>query len=161
MKYFQLIFLVLLGIRTNLQCQIWHDSVSFWNEVIQEHPNYYRAYINRGTSFFQQKRDDFALNDFNRAIALEPKAMKAYNNRGIIYCLRKEDAKSLNDFNKAISLDPTFPSPYLNRSLLEEAQKKYYQALQDALYAKKLGLFVDDAYIKYLQQAIKSSAPAH
>ena len=155
------LFLVLLGIRTNLQCQIWHDSVSFWNEVIQEHPNYYRAYINRGTSFFQQKRDDFALNDFNRAIALEPKAMKAYNNRGIIYCLRKEDAKSLNDFNKAISLDPTFPSPYLNRSLLEEAQKKYYQALQDALYAKKLGLFVDDAYIKYLQQAIKSSAPAH
>ncbi len=29
------LFLVLLGIRTNLQCQIWHDSISFWNRLFK------------------------------------------------------------------------------------------------------------------------------
>jgi len=155
------LFLVLLGVRTNLQCQIWHDSIAFWSTVIQEHPNYYRAYHNRGVAYFQQELDNLALNDFNRAIALDPKSMKTYNNRGIIYCLRKEDAKSLADFNKAISLDSTFASPYLNRSLLEEAQGKYRQSLKDALYARKLGSAVSDAYINLLQQSIKTDSPAN
>jgi hypothetical protein len=150
------LLLVLMGIRTNYQCQVWHDSVSFWNEVIREYPYYYRAYNNRGAAFYQQERDDLALNDFNKAIALEPKAVKAYNNRGLIYYLKFEDRKALDDFNKAIFLDPTLPAPYMNRSLLKKAQKDYQQALQDALYAKKLGLFVDDAYIKGLKQKIKS-----
>jgi protein O-mannosyl-transferase len=145
-------FLVLMGIRTNLQCQVWHDSISFWNEVIREYPDYYRAYSNRGTALFQQERDDLALSDFNRAIALEPKAMKAYNMRGIIYYLRQEDSKALDDFNKAISLDPGYSPPYLNRSLLEEAHKNYRQALQDALYAKKLGCSVNDIYLNGLQK---------
>lgn len=152
--------LVLMGIRTDLQCQIWHNSISFWNAVIKEDPYYYRAYNNRGVAFFQEEQDDFALRDFNMAIALEPQAVKAYNNRGFLYYIKKEDSKALEDFNKAISLDPTFPATYMNLSLLKKAQKDYSQALQDALYAKKLGLLVDDAYIKRLQRAIKVSIPS-
>jgi protein O-mannosyl-transferase len=147
--------LVLLGIKTNLQCQVWHDSITFWNEVIQEHPDYYRAYSNRGVAFFQLERDDLALSDFNKAIALDPKAMKAYNMRGIEYYLKKEDSKALDDFNKAISLDPAYPAPYVNRSLLEEAHKNYRKALEDALYARKLGGSVNDIYLNGLQKKIQ------
>lgn len=144
------LFLVLMGIRTNLQCQIWHDSISFWNEVIRLYPNYYKAYNNRGIV----ERDDLALKDFTRAIALNPNAANAYNNRGIIYHFQGEDHKALVDFSKAISIDPAFPQPYLNRSLLKEAQKDYHQALYDALYAKKLGGFVAEDYLKRLQAEV-------
>ncbi len=95
------IFLVLMGIKTNLQCRVWHDSISFWNEVIREYPDYYRGYTNRGAALYQQGRDDLAFNDYTRAIALNPDAAKAYYNRGIIYYLRGQDNKALDDFNKA------------------------------------------------------------
>jgi hypothetical protein len=149
------ILLILMGMKTNFQCRIWHDSISFWSEVILQQPDYYRAYIDRGAVLFQQEHDDLALKDFNKAIALNPKAEKAYNNRGIIYYLRVEDSKALGDFNKAISLDPAYPEPYVNRSLLRNAQKNYQQALKDALYAKKLGGSVDEGYLKGLRKEIE------
>jgi len=108
------IILVLWGVRTNLQCRIWHDSKSFWDEIIREYPDKFWAYNNRGAS----EGDDLALIDFSKAIALNPKAAKAYNNRGIIYYLRGEDRKALEDFHQAISIEPYFPQPYLNRSRL-------------------------------------------
>jgi hypothetical protein len=144
------VLLVSMGIKTNLQCQVWHDSISFWDEIIKIYPDYSRAYNNRGTA----EGDDLALNDFNRAIALDPNASKAYNNRGIIYYLKNADSKAFADFNKAISINPAFPDPYLNRSLLKAAHKDYRQALQDALFAKKLGGFVDDAYLKRLRREV-------
>jgi len=150
--------LVLMGIKTDLQCRIWHDSISFWDEIIQEYPDYYRAYNNRGTAEHDER---LALNDFNTAIALDPKAAKAYNNRGIIYYLREDDRKAYDDFNKAISIDPKLPQPYLNRSLLEESHKNYHRALLDASYAKSSGGAVDDAYIIRLQQELRSSDRGH
>ena len=148
------ILLVLMGLKTNLQCQVWHDSLSFWNEIIREYPNNYRAYTNRGNMYSEQKRYDLAIKDYNRAILLSPIAGRAYNNIGIIYFLKGDNKRALENFNKVISIYPTFPSPYLNRSKLKASQKDYHQALQDALYAKKLGGNVDDTYLKSLQNAI-------
>jgi len=78
------LLLVLMGIKTNLQCQVWHDSVSFWSEIIHEYPDNYRAYNNRGVAYYQKGRDDLALRDYNKAIALNPNATKAYKNRSLL-----------------------------------------------------------------------------
>lgn len=148
------LLLILMGIKTNFQCRVWHDSISFWNEIIRDYPDYYMAYNNRGNIFSQQKQYDFALKDYIRAISLSPIAARAYNNMGIIYFLKGDNKSALNDFNKVISIFPNFAAPYLNRSILKAAEKDYQQALQDALYAKKLGGPVDGAYLNRLQEAI-------
>ena len=151
------LLLVLMGIKTHDQCQVWKNSLSFWNEIIQEHPDFYLAYNNRSKIFYQQKRYALALNDCNKAIALNPNVGKMYSNRGLIYCLQGNNRKALNDFNTAISLDPTYAVPYRRRSILKEAQKDHRQALQDALSAKKLGVWVDGAYLMRLQQESQSA----
>jgi len=154
-KIIFLIFVALLGVRAHLQCRVWHDSVSFWNEVIRQNPDFYRAYVDRGAAYYQQNQVELALLDYNKAIALKPDAPKAYNNRAVIFDLYKQEDRAIDDLTKAISLDPLAPLPYLNRSVLEDNQKQYPRALRDALEASRLGGIVSASYLKRLASEIR------
>jgi len=109
------ILLVLIGVRTSLQVSVWHDSKSFWNELIHDYPNFYLAYNNRGTVFYQEGQDGLALRDYSRAILLNPKAAKAYLNRSLLKEEHKDYRGALEDALRAKKSGGIVEDVYLKR----------------------------------------------
>jgi tetratricopeptide (TPR) repeat protein len=54
-------------------------------KAIQNDPNFYKAYINRGLVNYKLAFYQDAIDDFTKAIQLKPLDYKAYYNRGIVY----------------------------------------------------------------------------
>jgi tetratricopeptide (TPR) repeat protein len=79
------------------------------------------AYINRGQHYYEQKNNDKAIEDFNRAIPLKPKWLAmAYGNRGNAYYAKGEDDKAIDSYDKAIELEPKYTAALTARGLLYE-----------------------------------------
>ena len=79
------------------------------------------AYINRGQHYYEQKDNDKAIEDFNRAIPLKPRWLAmAYGNRGNAYYAKGEDDKAIDSYDKAIELEPKYTAALTARGLLYE-----------------------------------------
>lgn len=124
-------FTVFFSFVTYNRCGIWKNNMTLWNDVISQYQTVDKAYNNRGVAFMNEKRDDEALNDFNKAIELKPYYAEAHFNRGNVYMNAKENDLALNDFNKAIELKPNYAKAFHNRGSLFMYQNKNEEALSD------------------------------
>jgi tetratricopeptide (TPR) repeat protein len=122
---------VLFSVKTYARCGIWKNDMTLWNDVISQYQIIERAYNNRGVIFKEEKRNDEALNDFNKAIELKPDLTEAYYNRGNLFANENRDDEALNDFNKAIELKPGYADAHNNRGLIFMNKKRDDEALND------------------------------
>ena len=83
------------------------------------------------------KRNEEALQSFDRAITLKPDYAVAYRNRGIVLRELQRRDEALGSYDKAIALQPNFAEAYRNRGLvlrdlnrLEEALASYDRAIE-------------------------------
>jgi tetratricopeptide (TPR) repeat protein/S1-C subfamily serine protease len=116
------------------------------NQAIKLNP---RAvfYSNRGFLYYEQKKSDLALADFNKAIDINPDWAMSYNNRGLIYYEQKKSDLALADFNKAIDINPRLAEAYNNRGGLYYEQKKSDLALADFNKAIDINPNLSQAYV--------------
>ncbi|MBJ7296289.1 MAG: tetratricopeptide repeat protein, partial [Dolichospermum sp.] len=61
-------------------------------------------YSNHGLVYYNQKKWELALADYNKAIAINPDFAEAYINRGLVYYNQKKWELALADYNKAIAI---------------------------------------------------------
>ncbi|MGH1394800.1 MAG: trypsin-like peptidase domain-containing protein, partial [Trichormus sp.] len=94
-------------------------------------PQNAQAYYNQGVIYYEQKKWELALADFNKAIAINPQNANAYIYRGNIYYDQKKWELALADFNKAIAINPQDALAYYNRGNIYRNQKKWELALAD------------------------------
>ena len=87
-------------------------------------------YINRGNIYFEHKKWDLALADYNKAIAISPHVY-AYIYRGRLYEEQKKWDLALADYNKAITISPQLTNTYIIRGNFYSDQKKWDLALAD------------------------------
>lgn len=88
-------------------------------------------YNNRGNTYYQLKRYEFALADFNQAIVLDPNFAPNYINRGNVYKKLQQDEVALKDFNLAVDLDPKNALAYYNRGTFFQELGQYKDAQVD------------------------------
>jgi len=103
-------------------------------------------YNNRGFVYYNQKKWELALADYNKAIAINPDFALAYYNRGLVYYDQKKWELALADYTKTIAINPDDAEAYNNRGLVYKNQKKWELALAD--YNKAIAISPDyvDAY---------------
>ncbi|MBA4239142.1 MAG: hypothetical protein C0448_00335 [Sphingobacteriaceae bacterium] len=86
-----------------------YDMASrYLNSAINENPNYYKGYYNRGLLFAQTNRMKNALQDFDKAIALN-QYPKAYIARATAYYELKDFSKAISDAETVLKTDANNP----------------------------------------------------
>lgn len=117
---------------TYKRCDVWQDSLTLWDNTLEQFPNVATALNNRGKYYGEhlQKYDE-AMRDLSKSIVSDPNYELAYNNRGIVYSIRKQYDLAIADFDKAVALKPTYMEAIHNRAIALASTKQYDRAIGD------------------------------
>ena len=141
-------FLLLFSVLTLQRSQVWNNTLSLFNNAVEQSPGSAFAFNNRGIARYSENDQDGALSDYNQAISIFPRYSGAYYNRGIVYFDMKEFGKAQENYTTAIMLNPKFASCYAARGLLEmEVMQNDSLALAD--YSAALRLNPEMAQVYY------------
>ncbi len=142
-----ILMLLLFSIITFARTQVWKDSISLWDDVLEQYPYASAALINRGNAWQEKEKFIQAIGDYNLAIKYEPGAADAYMNRGLANYKMANTAEALSDFDMAISLGIEDAETYNNRGLLRASTNKISEAASDFEKAVSLNPGYTDAWI--------------
>lgn len=115
------------------------------------------AISNRGFIFYQLKDYGKAINDFNLFLQLKNNDAEIINLLALSYAGLTNFDQAITYYNQAIRINPTNPIYFINRSYSHNSKGELKEALNDAMHAQKMGLNVDEAYIRYLNQNIQQN----
>jgi tetratricopeptide (TPR) repeat protein len=107
------------------------EEIRLYTRAIHLDPNFTKAYLNRGVSYYNLKQYKQAIEDFDRAIELNPEYALAYSNRGDSYSDLKQYEWAIEDFDQAIKLNPDNAEAYLNRGCSYNNLKQYERSIED------------------------------
>lgn len=95
---------------------------------------------NRGVAYLAiDRKQQAAMEDFDKAIELRPDYAEAYANRGKIKIDREDYEEAIVDFDKAIELNPELAEAYGNRGLAYQNLSDDENATRDYTKAIELG----------------------
>jgi len=133
------VWMIMLSIMTFNRSGVWKDSITLWNNVIDQYPELSWAYGKRGLAKAGINDVNGAIQDYTLAIKYDPKDPHAYNNRGNLFASRFGDLdKALIDLNNAIEVGPKFFEAYTNRGLVRFYKGDLEGALKDLNYSVEI-----------------------
>ncbi len=141
--------LLLLGLLTYRQVEVWRDSERLWDHVLATQPPNPIAHNNRGAVHRQRGKAGAALADFNRALALSPHYAAALANRGDLLRQRGALADALADLDLAVALHPAEGRFYRLRGLARADLGSLPDAVAD--YTRAIELDPRDAEAYHLR----------
>ncbi|HNQ13161.1 MAG TPA: tetratricopeptide repeat protein [Bacteroidia bacterium] len=121
-----------LSYATFERCKIWKDSLTLWNNVLEQFPYVAVAYNNIGNIYGKEQGNlEKAMENFNLSIKYDPEYENAYSNRGIVYAMQGKFDLAEKDFNKALQVKDDYVEALHNRAILYSQTKRYELALID------------------------------
>jgi len=126
------LYLLIMTYLTLMRCEVWQNSLTLWDDVLNQFPRVALALNNRGE--YNGKvlgKMPAALEDFNASIKADPAFEKAYSNRGIVYAMQGKADLALADFSTAINLKSDYYEALFNRGLIYAQQNKPELAIPD------------------------------
>lgn len=140
--------LATLGVLTNRQTRIWHDTLSLWSHALTIDPANYLAYNNRGNHHEILGETEAALADYDIAILINPEYALSYSNRGNLRHRSGDLIGALADHDRGIALQTApIPKTYNNRANVHQMLGNTSQALADYTTAIRLKPDLWEAYI--------------
>ncbi|MFC1566865.1 tetratricopeptide repeat protein [bacterium] len=128
----------LLMVMTFLRANIWQNSIVFWSNVINKNPNFAGAYNDRGLAYYEQGRNELAINDYNKAITIDPKFYRAYTNLGNVHLAQKDVLSANLAYQLAIFHNPYNPAAYYFRGNLFNRTRQFEDAINSFNEAIKI-----------------------
>lgn len=101
------VYVVAISISTVERTKVWTNTETLYNDVIENFPNFAKAYVLRGQYYKSINNFPSALKDYNKSISINNNYADAYIQRGILYYEVKDFIKSETDLLKGITLDST------------------------------------------------------
>ena len=111
-------------------------------------------YNSRAKLYFNQKKYNEAMADYNRAIALDSTEGEYFINRGAVFALTNNLQKALEDFNKGLTLKPDHANGFKNRSLVFQSFGQWDKAVEDI--TTYLNMHPEDADLWYERGRIRN-----
>ncbi|MFT3743089.1 MAG: tetratricopeptide repeat protein [Pyrinomonadaceae bacterium] len=122
-------------------------AVEDFSAVIAIDPAHFKAWNQRGETYFSMRQPEKALADLNKAIELKANYADAFYNRARVYAGKKENDAAIADYSKAVLFDPKMDIAWAFRALLYKEKGDLDKALADL--TKAVELAPNDAYYLY------------
>ena len=88
----------------------------------------FNPWIHLGKIFEKQRRNEHAIEAYQKAIEIDPKNAHIWNEMGNAFINSGRNEEAINAFNKAIELDRGYGCPYSNLALAYSNKGKYQEA---------------------------------
>jgi tetratricopeptide (TPR) repeat protein len=75
------------------------------------------VFNNRGFAYYNLRRYDRAIQDYDQAVKLNPNYADAFNNRGDAYSDEGQSDRAIQDYDQAIKLNPNYSVAIKNRAI--------------------------------------------
>ena len=125
-------YLLVLSVISTQRCAVWHDSYSFWNDVMLKYPKFYPAINNLGELNETDGNTQEAFQLYNNSIKASQNNPNAWFHRGSIYGKSGKYQEAISDFGQAIRYYPGFfTQAYINRAIAKSLSLDYHGALAD------------------------------
>jgi tetratricopeptide (TPR) repeat protein len=116
-----------IGSVHNLQNN-YQKAIDYFNKALQATGDWGNGelalcYSKRGLAYFELKKYEQALADYNQAISLYPNLAAAYYGRGKFYHYFKKYEQALADYNQAFSLNPNLAAAGYNIEIVTRLLK--------------------------------------
>jgi len=133
-----------------LQLKKHKEAIQSFNQAIKLDDSRYKYFYNRGNVFFEEKKFEDALSDFQKAIEKNPpqnpQTADLYSNRATTLALLNRREEALQDFDKAIELNPADPTIFYRRGKTYLFLKNFKLAEADLQKVTELSPKNADAY---------------
>jgi len=93
----------------------WKDSISLWTNIIQNNPDFYLGYYNRGCALRDKGMLNESISDFTQVILLYPEYADAYLARGAVFSKLNNFKRSIDDYTLALKVNPELTEALYNR----------------------------------------------
>ena len=103
---------IFLGCSTWKRSRVWKDSLSLWNDVLENYPDIFLPYKKRGEYLFSQGEYEKARSDFITALNLDSNCCEAYFNLAILCNSSGNYNDAIRLANKALQINPAYLKTY-------------------------------------------------
>jgi len=122
--------IISLTILTYNRTKVWKSSVTLMDDLIKKYPNVAEAYLNRGLAFYQEKKFELAMADYNAALALNPSYARAYDAKGQIYLEMGAFDKAVESHINAIRINSVGAKSFFLLGNVYDVKKDYAKAVK-------------------------------
>jgi Tfp pilus assembly protein PilF len=140
-------FMSVFSLVTLSRAATWENSMSLWNDVLEQYPGASAPLINRGNTWQELGNYRNAVDDYTSALITEPAAADAYLNRGLAFYRLGEPERALADLDRAISLGLEDAEAYNIRGLTRASGGMIGMAIDDFTRALELDPAHEDARV--------------
>ncbi len=146
------VYVIAISISTVNRTKVWANTETLYNDVVENYPNFSKAYLLRGQYYKSIKNYTETLNDYNKSLALNENYADAYIQRGILYYDIQDYEKSKLDLLKGIQIDSTHHEGwnYLGLAYLNTNPQKSAEYFKKAIQNNtKKGLYYNNLGYAY------------
>ena len=137
--------LLVLGVSTWRQTQLWHDSERLWNHALSIDPNSISAYINLGGAMRAQGKADEAIRYYGKAASLRRDVALPHWNLGDLFMQRGELDEAARSYRRVLEIDPQSVKGYQGLATVLARQGRFEEAV--TLYFKAIDVDPNDARV--------------
>jgi len=135
------VFLLYLCVLTMARNRVWHDPITFYNDVLRYNQASYRIFNNLGNAYSDVKDHDRAVETYHKAIELDPDNAVGYFNLGNTHRDAGRIGEALENYHRAVALSPdvhfysnNLAALYLKIGKRPEARKVLEEYVSHAVY---------------------------
>ncbi|SPD74253.1 putative TPR repeat family protein [uncultured Desulfobacterium sp.] len=133
---------------TELRLNHYERAIDAFSRAIEEDPENYQAYNNRGIAWSLEGEYDRAIADYTAALEIAGASAEVYSNRGAAWFHKLEYDRAIEDYNRALGADPAFFKAYSNRGAARFSKGEKAKAMSDY----KMALEIDPDSVETRRQ---------
>jgi protein O-mannosyl-transferase len=122
---------LLLGITTVKQIEVWRNSETLWQRVVEAYPGANpNALTNLGALYLEKRQVDLALNLLKRAAVIPPPLAFTHDELGSALMFKNEVEEAVKEFRYALAIDPNYIQSHVNLWKVYEHMGKHEEAAE-------------------------------
>jgi tetratricopeptide (TPR) repeat protein len=137
-EYVAVLLLVVLGVLTWNQTQVWKDSERLWRHALALEERSSFAHNNLGLVLAERGALEEAIKEFRRAVEIDPAFVEAQTNLGNFLARGGSSQEAIVHLRRALEIEPTFVNAHntlgnilADKGALDEAIQHFRKALQN------------------------------